>query len=221
MGDSTNLTFPNPVSQTLALSVVRAALEELETSAEPAIVFASLVRLSVPRICEAATATISGPDEKVYAVSWPRDALKHHESRRTSVITRFHVPASENHTACRGDVALRFGSSDSCQPFVAQLLVDRATATIERARLAETATRSQGVAAHLERALASNREISVAVGILMARHKLTTDQAFGLLSEVSQRSNRKLRAIALEVTRSGVLEVPTAVTLLRGGDLDA
>ena len=60
-------------------------------------------------------------------------------------------------------------------------------------------------AAHLERALDTNRDIGVAMGILMAGHKVTRDQAFDLLRVFSQREHRKLHAVALEVVETGAL----------------
>lgn len=58
---------------------------------------------------------------------------------------------------------------------------------------------------HLEKALANSREIGAAVGVLMATHKVTRDQAFDLLSVASQRRNRRLRDVAAEVVESGWL----------------
>lgn len=58
---------------------------------------------------------------------------------------------------------------------------------------------------NLQRALLSNREIGVAMGVLMTRHHVTRDQAFGLLRMASQNSNRKLHDVALEVTDTGAL----------------
>ncbi|GAB3690364.1 GAF and ANTAR domain-containing protein [Angustibacter aerolatus] len=63
-------------------------------------------------------------------------------------------------------------------------------------------------AEHLQQALLSNREIGVAMGILMARHTLTRDQAFDLLKLASQHTNRKLRDVATEVADTGTLELP-------------
>jgi GAF domain-containing protein len=60
---------------------------------------------------------------------------------------------------------------------------------------ASTAT----LARNLERALDSRAVIDQAKGVLMARYGLTADAAFDLLSEQSQRSNRKLREIAEEL----------------------
>ena len=61
---------------------------------------------------------------------------------------------------------------------------------------------------HLNRALESNRRIGMAIGIVMARHGLTPDEAFGALRMASQRSHRKLRDIAEDVVFTG--EIPAA-----------
>ena len=61
---------------------------------------------------------------------------------------------------------------------------------------------------HLSRALESNRRIGMAIGIVMARHGLTPDEAFGALRMASQRSHRKLRDIAEDVVFTG--EIPAA-----------
>lgn len=58
---------------------------------------------------------------------------------------------------------------------------------------------------NLERALASNRRIGMAVGILMARRGLTDEQAFDCLRQVSQRRNVKLRDLAESVIYTGDL----------------
>jgi GAF domain-containing protein len=47
--------------------------------------------------------------------------------------------------------------------------------------------------------------IGQAKGILMERHKLTADQAFGVLNRVSQELNRKLVDIARELTDTGAV----------------
>jgi hypothetical protein len=63
-------------------------------------------------------------------------------------------------------------------------------------------------AENLEKALQSNREIGTAIGVLMAVHKLTRDQAHELLRVASQDSNRKLAEIATEVVETGELSLP-------------
>lgn len=63
-------------------------------------------------------------------------------------------------------------------------------------------------AANLEAALRTNREIGTAIGILMARHTVTRDQAQELLRLASQDSNRKMNEIATEVVETGQLSLP-------------
>ena len=60
---------------------------------------------------------------------------------------------------------------------------------------------------HLTRALVTNREIGVAMGILMANGQLTSQQAFDQLRTASQNFNRKLHDIAADVARNGALPV--------------
>ena len=57
----------------------------------------------------------------------------------------------------------------------------------------------------LEQALASNREIGMAMGLLMARGLLTQDQAFAVLRRASQHLNRKLHEVAAELIETGQL----------------
>lgn len=58
---------------------------------------------------------------------------------------------------------------------------------------------------NLERALASNRTIGTAMGIVMAHERLTSEQAFDRLRQFSQGSNRKLRDVAEDVIFTGTL----------------
>jgi hypothetical protein len=62
-------------------------------------------------------------------------------------------------------------------------------------------------ARNLQRALESNREIGVAIGVLMHAHRLTRGQAFDVLRAASQDSNRKLADVALEVIDTGTLNI--------------
>ncbi|SHN55659.1 GAF domain-containing protein [Geodermatophilus obscurus] len=58
-------------------------------------------------------------------------------------------------------------------------------------------------AANLQTALETRGVIDQAKGILMARHKLTADQAFQVLARMSMKTNRKLRAVAEHLVRTG------------------
>ena len=58
---------------------------------------------------------------------------------------------------------------------------------------------------NLKQALQSNREVGVAIGILMSKQLVTQQQGFDLLRIASQHSHRKLREVAQEVTDTGDL----------------
>ena len=62
-------------------------------------------------------------------------------------------------------------------------------------------------AGNLSKGLQSNREIGVAVGILMAQNQLTRTQAFDVLRVASQNTNRKLADIAAGVADTGSLTI--------------
>ena len=73
-------------------------------------------------------------------------------------------------------------------------------ATIALAYLTERQTRLE-----LDAALHTNRRIGAALGILMARHRLTHEQAFLRLRQESQNSNRKLRDLAEDILETSEL----------------
>ncbi|MCW2597788.1 MAG: hypothetical protein JWP39_3676, partial [Jatrophihabitans sp.] len=56
---------------------------------------------------------------------------------------------------------------------------------------------------NLERALASNRDIGVAIGVLMGMHRVTREQAFDLIRVASQGKHRKLADVARDVADTG------------------
>lgn len=80
---------------------------------------------------------------------------------------------------------------EDCQDV--SLLAEHAAAVLTQGRLLE----------NLRTAVASNRFIGQAVGVLMERHKLTESEAFGRLVDASQRRHIKLRDIATRIIESG------------------
>ncbi len=62
-------------------------------------------------------------------------------------------------------------------------------------------------AKNLMKALETNREIGVAMGILMQQHRFSRQEAFHVLQVASQNSNRKLADIAVEVADTGTLSI--------------
>ena len=63
----------------------------------------------------------------------------------------------------------------------------------------------------LRGALQSNRQIGAAIGILMAQHRLTENEAFDRLRQTSQHRHRKLHDVAGDVLLTGTLPPITTV----------
>lgn len=85
---------------------------------------------------------------------------------------------------------------DAFDPLHAALIAMFTTAMAGVILTASRWITAQNQAQQLSVALESRDTISTAKGIVMARRHLTIDEAFGWLTEVSQRTNRKLRDIA-------------------------
>ena len=68
-----------------------------------------------------------------------------------------------------------------------------------------TAVMARDVAANLADTLQANREVGIAMGVLMHRHRLTRDQAFDLLRLASQENTLALADVAAAVADSGDL----------------
>jgi len=82
---------------------------------------------------------------------------------------------------------------------LAQMLASHATVAVTAAlRHYDEVTLSD----HLRVALASRSVIDQAMGVLMARNRCPSDEAFRLLRAMSQRRNTKLRDVAAEVVAS-------------------
>ncbi|SFL55140.1 ATP-binding protein [Geodermatophilus ruber] len=111
---------------------------------------------------------------------------------------------ADSHSTASG---LAGGADDYVvKPFEPAELLARVRAHVELARL-RGAGRAEAdeKAANLRLALESNRRIGTALGILMDQRKISSEGAFDLLREASNRLNRKLRDIAEDVVWTGTL----------------
>jgi GAF domain-containing protein len=88
--------------------------------------------------------------------------------------------------------------------FVATRFAPYAGAVVGNAHAYRTA---QEMAANLQVALESRAVIDQAKGILIERYKITSDQAFQALAQVSMRSNTKVRDVAEQLVHTGVFDI--------------
>lgn len=216
------------------------ALEVIDQSGEPLAVFSSIARLCVPDFCDAATVTVVGPDGRGHRIeassvrpvtgpvpippkltvtdlgqtSWVESARPHAEG--DSAAASFSEAAGD----LRGELVLWFRRKRSVDDhtvsadLLARLLVDRAVTIVQREQLTAIASAANARADNLEVALASSRDIGMAIGILMERFKLSSEQGFDLIVRISQHDRRKVRDIAHGITETGEVVLPPEVELI-------
>jgi hypothetical protein len=206
-------------------------LRQLTPAPDPVTVFKSLTRAVVPLVCDACSVWISAVGQQPVQTSFrvaDSDGCEQRPGREDAcpvsrgpavpnaalitedtVVVPISPTVAEGQVPYRGTVTMSFHGTHPglTHVLIGHLLVERAVSLVQREQLLAKTD-------NLHRALASNREIGAAMGILMARHQLTSDQAFDLLRRTSQRAHRKVVAIAAEVIETGQLELPDGVELL-------
>ena len=83
---------------------------------------------------------------------------------------------------------------------VAELLLHCLAQSVDRMVTGDRVRQNE---ANLERAVDSNRLVGQAMGILIERHRITSDEAFEMLRRTSQDHNVKLREVARRVIETG------------------
>lgn len=203
-----------------SVAAVLHVVGKVEPSPDPKQVFQSLARAAVPVLCDSATVVLEVEREQRLRFSHPGvpmeptamaiiDGLERHHVTADSVTTPIDLAPTDGQRGYRGTFTMSYHGyqPSAAQALIGHLLVLQANAVIARERLLERA-------GHLERALASNREIGSAMGILMINHKVTSDQAFDLLRRISQHGHRKLNVVAREVVELGMVELPAGIPVI-------
>ena len=160
------------------------ALAELPRAAEPAAVLAGLARRCVPICCDSCLISI---DRDGYRLRWPPAAAELDgpagvEPERLPVQqpTAAGSLLAERELRVSADGYSMVWSYRRHRPtdadlLLAQLALDRAVAVIEAEQLRMRAEAADELAANLQIGLTSSREIGMAMGIAMERHKLSPD----------------------------------------------
>lgn len=200
------------------------ALRHLVVSAEPAVVFTSLAALCTEHICDQCTVELIEGDQARYRIQRPlasppnsggrvsttgpiRQARPAH-SAATTISVPFVGTPTPDQPDYRGQLKLRWDSGHpvgEADTVLATLLAERGVNTVHDGRLQTQLTAAHMRADTLQAALATNRDIGSAIGILMASHTLTRQQAFDRLRTTSQNTHRKLHDVAADVLHTGDL----------------
>jgi hypothetical protein len=183
-------------------------------SDEPAVVLSSLARVSNPAFSDACAVELSAGTEALFQVSFPmpdeaappRPCAPTAASR--TVTTAFAAGSGHGYPAFAGVVVHSWIGRDPTEEdaIIARLLVDRALAIVQHERLAQSAARADDRAAKLAIELITSRVEGEAIGILMAKHQATEEEAVGLLRQVSWARQRELHQAAADVVRTGDLQ---------------
>lgn len=197
-----------------------AGLHRLVDSPDPSLVFADLAELLVPTLCDQATAVVHvGVQATAWqelspgAVALPANrALPDASGWELTVATPARPAGLEGDVpgpdfvavlTCRGG-----GRVPTAQEIaLIELAAHHAAAVVHQARQLQLLHQQQKRVGDLLTALDTNRMISAAVGVLIATHQLTYEQAFELLIRTSQTTNRKLATVAQTVLQNKYLPV--------------
>lgn len=207
----------------LDLVTVNTAIDRWVAHPDPPVVFRQFARLLVPALCDevvavtqsAVTEGAGAPGTGTGAPHCDHAGDTDHDRTRSRHTVRLDARLPPRGRG--GDVPgpAGFPVAVTCiwrareprAPEVAliELLGWCAAGAVNQARQAAALHEAELSIENLRLALTSNRAIGAAIGVLMARHKLTYAQAFRLLSSTSQRVNLKVAVLAEEVVLTGDL----------------
>lgn len=220
---------PSASPRRVDVAAANAALAELRPHPSPAAVFAQLAELCVPVVCDEVHVVVidSGHPDGAAVLPSPRsEPGQRPRSRRAGPDpARFAVtvritegpsqgwPVTDQAPEEMADFVvlmtcswwLRQPTADDVA--VVEMLGRGAAAVVTHSRQGVALDEARRRVENLNVALETNRAISAAVGILMARRNVTYEQAIEILRVASQQANLKLGALAAEVLYTG--DLPT------------
>lgn len=192
-------------------------VDRLVASAAPAVTFTSLAEACVPLLGPRCIVDLVEDSGVAYSIERPRGSMSRLPGERgwadrCTVSAAATIPSST--LAAAGGSGYYAQVSSFCpvdrtpteeREYLLQHLVDSAVELVRRERIQAALDAEHAVSAQLRQALQGSRDIGMAIGITMNASHLTSDQAVEVLSRASQDTNRKLRDIAAELVRTGVL----------------
>ncbi|HTV99429.1 MAG TPA: ANTAR domain-containing protein [Streptosporangiaceae bacterium] len=199
-------------------------LRGLARSAEPAVVLSSLARRSRLAFSDACAIVLSEGTDALFQVSFPspgaegdadeavlpeaagpvRAAYRAAALAGKTVTTAFEQASGHGYASFAG-VAVHTWIGREPAPadtIVARLLVDYALGIVQQERLTRAAAWAEDRAAKLAVELITSRAEGEAIGLLMARHRVTREEAASMLRRSSGTTGRPLHEVAADVVRT-------------------
>jgi hypothetical protein len=198
--------------RTRSVRDIEDAVGSVVRSDEPAVVLSSLARASSPSFSDACAVELSEGADALFQVRFPMpdDAASAGAppAAAKTLTTAFRAPAGHGYPSFAGVVVHSWIDRDPTEDdvIIARLLVDRALAIVQHERQARSAARADERAAKLAIDLITSRVEGEAIGILMAKHRATEEEAIGLLRRMSWTSQRQPHEAAADVVRTADLE---------------
>lgn len=152
-------------------------------------------------------------DDLPIDLRWPRFGLECAEATGVRSLLALRLPLAGGEKAALSLYARTPDAFDDAHVTTTSMMAPFAALSVE-ARL-----RLQDVG-NLTAALETSRQIGIAVGIAMASHRVTSDEAFALLRRASMDLNRKLHDVAAEVELTGTVPGAEGLTSLDDHGLD-
>lgn len=186
-----------------SVTTLRAGRFRTEASSDPAAARADAVQYDVgagPCVDAALEEHVLVVEDLEHDGRWPEFAARAREEVGVAGVLAYRLTLQSDSPAiaCLNAYSDTVGAVDEASVATGLVLATHASLLV-------SAVLDRERAHHLERALRSNREIGVAMGVLMQRHGLSREQAFDVLRVASQDSNRKLADLAVEVADTGTI----------------
>ena len=138
----------------------------------------------------------SGPVPPSAIAAVFRTALEASHSHDSDVV----LVSRGEHAVCRVCVPVATRTPGPVELTFAELLLHSLVQAVDRIVTVDRFRQSE---ANLERAVESHRLVGQAMGILIERHRIVSEEAFDILRRASQDNNVKLREVAMRVIESG------------------
>jgi hypothetical protein len=193
-------------------------------SAEPAVVLSSLARHSQLAFSDACAIELSEGTDALFQVSFPipDEAVLPETARPVpaasgvpplagkTVTTAFRSASGHGYASFAGVAVHTWTGREPTvdDAVVARLLVDYALGIVQQERLIRAAACAEDRAAKLAVELITSRTEGEATGLLMARHRITREEAVSMLRRSSGTIGRPLHEVAADVVRTR--DLPTA-----------